>query len=437
MHENNATKSTLTIENSGPVITGAVTKLPSTGLSCSPSKQLLNSLFNNIDREMTDIIDVNQQPQTSTQNVKYKSSKLKTNLSATKLLTNQIQMHSYGGMVLQNNRLPGVHAIYDLATSALPESPPINRNVHSTCGSYDLSNSCSMSHGKLRPSTSHDSLLNLMLDKKQHNDCLIPSTNNNTLKISNQNNNQNINNNCQRIHNSEIMIVQNNIQLNNNNNNNGSQFFSDPSGGDSLTIQKECSTETILTNSLPSTSNSLIISNVYRQQPLANSSVLQYCKSCCKHLPIDASNSLEFIESNKGKSKAITGSEMTSKSTRIGDNCKYTKNKSKSRLNRTKCACESLPQYISKANNLSTSLKTKTLPFMLDNINFLQNYSEQNEKNKLYNKPFSLASMRRSISKDSIDDKCWDLDVYLKNSDMKHLNTNTVSFTSYLLMIIL
>lgn len=58
------------------------------------------------------------------------------------------------------------------------------------------------------------------------------------------------------------------------------------------------------------------------------------------------------------------------------------------------------------------------------NLNDVSSHKESNvSSSKLYYKPFTLApKMRRSISKDSIDDKYWDLDDYLKNGNLKNLH---------------
>ncbi|KPM02553.1 hypothetical protein QR98_0009680 [Sarcoptes scabiei] len=141
----------------GPIITGAVTKHPSTGLSCSPSKQLLNSMFSSFDREITDI---NLSKDIDSKEANYVNSK---NFQS-------ISHHS------EPNSSNDFYAIHDRATIALPKTPPTisHRKVHSNSDNYcatksEISKESYMhspcGSNKLKQSTSHDSLLNLNTER--------------------------------------------------------------------------------------------------------------------------------------------------------------------------------------------------------------------------------------------------------------------------------
>lgn len=445
----------------GPVVTGAVTKLPLTGVNCSPSKQLLNSIFNNVACEA----DGNsvKPPLNSIHSVSAKlnnqSSHYVAPITTEKCLVtspNNTQLYS-------SNSKPGIPVdTPSLETSeSLPAYDP----------SVDASNNSS-NRSKLRQSISHDSLLNLKLRKTVQKNGVISNA---AMKLppSNSSNNSSITNN--------------EIHLNNK-----------KDSSDLVDKGQSAEAPSIITNSTscnslsslplnPSLPDSLSISS--SQTPVTSTSSLPHCKRCyvrplhCHQKPDSVSITSPTMSLTGNTTTTTTTDVVTSNSyssrydfitkgganisEQLNDNEQYWTadiasddqndnnnlkiNPSyKIKSSKIKCTC---------ANSLSVNTGSSTLKklynniigstagtnsaskssntIVLDNLNQLNNHhknayhvtsnlNDNVNSSKLYHKPFTLSKMRRSISKDSIDEKYWefDMDDYLKSA--KNLNT-TVS----------
>ncbi|KAF7489145.1 hypothetical protein SSS_09032 [Sarcoptes scabiei] len=383
----------------GPIITGAVTKHPSTGLSCSPSKQLLNSMFTN-----------------------YVNSK---NFQS-------ISHHS------EPNSSNDFYAIHDRATIALPKTPPTisHRKVHSNSDNYcatksEISKESYMhspcGSNKLKQSTSHDSLLNLNTERTSSltdkNVSEHPVYNNHRKLFRDSTGSPNSNRSTH-----DILIVNNPIQAKIVNKNDITALECDQHSFNLNNIRNASNSSSPTSKSsspsskFPNQSNS--IGSLRRQSSAVDfTSVGQYCKRCCAHLPMETMMSINRAETLTvpiPNTKSIMQNLIR---TNVNNDTKKEDMKSGQKSSTLESSslpstsASTIPNILfqtatNKVNNLASANLVKTSPLMIENINLFQNYLSQNlndncmitAKNKLYNKPFSsLINMRRSISKDSID----------------------------------
>nr|XP_027205337.1 putative uncharacterized protein DDB_G0291812 isoform X2 [Dermatophagoides pteronyssinus] len=380
--------------NVGPIITGAVQKLPSS--ACSPSKQLLNSLlFQNtfpasIEQQKQQhspsfhrIIPPQQQNSLNNQyqfgKIQTKSNLIGNNRSVSTSLS------SFGTAI-------ATVAPFDRATSALPESPPTTiSNIH-----HHYHN-----HHQRNLSLTNNKMINAQIEqpKNTHVPGSTATTTTTTTLLTSR----------------VTPIIQHNNVIDDNNdieNNDDNDHRVDNDDDDEFdhSSPMSCSPSSSSSSSLSPTSNNNInlqsLNNyqspppLLQQQPIKIATV-QYCQRCCVHLPNSSSSSSSSTaltnepSSSTSTSKidtivdsklllnkkqrqidyATTASNMMIHPTTAINTVKYVKNKSKTRsLNRNqiKCSCNNHQQNNNNnlINNNNRNMGKVLLPLQLDNDNF-------------------------------------------------------------------
>lgn len=434
--------------STGPVITGAVTKLPSTGINCSPSKQLLNSIFTTVNCDKSD--DDKLGCKLNNQNGKCVASVASGGGGDKCVVTIQNNTQQQQQQSCLTGAKSPAGAFQSTEVSNLQDLD-INTDHHRLHSSNSAS---SPLHNPLYQSNSHDSLLNLALRKKK--------------KETSKNGTTNSNANNRHSNSTSIASIGNNssIQLNN-----------ISLASDTLDLGKDERTEVITVsntcNNLPSMPLSQSLPSSLPSQTPVTSSASSYCKRCyvrpsqCHHhtepvclsssQPVSLTNeqasivtsdlSLPRFDSNiKDSGPSIVIDQCSSDGEQLSpleitpvdnqvDGSKANPPIAKLRSSKNykaKCTCASSNTGSSTLKKLYNNIvgnndDCKSSVLVVDNFlnnskknvyNLTSNLNDNLNNSKLYHKPFTLAKMRRSISKDSIDEKYWEFDIddYLKTS---------------------